>query len=220
MTSPLKLYPAESLLEAFCNCITDTIYPLSAKAVAKGSELFGAAILRKSDLSVIIAGTNLPQREEGGCPIWHGEIWTIKQFFELPREQRPGAKDCLFLAIHEPCNLCLGAIAWAGFDNFIHVWTYEETDTMFSIAEDLDTFTELHHSKHGEFAQQASKDGMKEQVRPEYKRRNKYFCALSFAELVAAVKDPAGRDRWEAKVEEVKRSYGSLSKKYREHFDI
>ena len=65
MTSPLSLYPATTLLDSYCNCILKDIYPASAKAVAEGSKLFGAAVLLKSDLSVVIADNN----QESGSPI-------------------------------------------------------------------------------------------------------------------------------------------------------
>ena len=53
--------------------------------VAGGNKLFGAAILRKSDLSVVIAETN----NETENPLWHGEMHAIKRFYELPADQRP-----------------------------------------------------------------------------------------------------------------------------------
>lgn len=220
MTDPLSLHPAPALLKAFCNCITYDIHPVSAKSVAEGSKLFGAAILRKSDLSVVIADTNQEGAKVGGSPIWHGETWTIKQFFEFPRDTRPAVKDCLFLTTHEPCSLCLSAITWAGFDSFTYMFTYEDTDQLFDIRGDLDVFEHVFHLKESEKAQVASVDGTKKQVRPEYNLRNKYFVALSFSELVAAVEDPEERRQWAQKVEDVKRSYGSLSPEYRKNMGI
>ncbi|KAJ9654247.1 hypothetical protein H2198_006707 [Neophaeococcomyces mojaviensis] len=220
MTDPLTLHSAASLLTAFCDCITHDIHPVSAKSVAEGSKLFGAAIFRKSDLSLIIADTNQEGEEVGGSPIWHGETWTIKRFFEMPRDTRPDVKECLFLTTHEPCSLCLSAITWAGFDNFTYMFTYEDTDKLFDIRGDLDVFEHVFHLNGGETAQQASSDGSKKQVRPEYKLRNKYFVALSFAELVAAVEDSGKREDWARRVEKVKRTYGSLSPEYRKNTDI
>lgn len=40
------------------------------EAVKKGNKVFGAAILRLSDLSLVVAGTNT----EIECPLWHGEV--------------------------------------------------------------------------------------------------------------------------------------------------
>jgi tRNA(Arg) A34 adenosine deaminase TadA len=185
--------------------------------VAEGSKLFGAAILRKSDLGVVHADTNQEGDKVGGSLLWHGETWCIKQFFEIPRDRRPDVKDCLFLTTHEPCSLCLSAITWGGFDNFCYMFTYEDTDKLFDINGDLDIFAHVFHLKEDERAQQASKDGTQKQVRPEYKLQNKYFVALSFAELGAAIDDPAEKDKWASEVEEVKRSYGKLSKEYRKN---
>lgn len=176
--------------------------------------MFGAAILRKSDLSVVHADTNQAGEKVGGSPLWHGETWCIKQFFEIPREHRPDTKECLFLTTHEPCSLCLSAITWAGFDNFTYMFTYEDTEKLFG-GKDLEVFEHVFYRMEGEKAQQASSDGTQRQVRPEYKLRNKYFIALSFAELVAAVDDPTERNQWTDKVAEAKRSYGMLSKEYR-----
>jgi len=36
----------------------------------------------------------------------HGEIQTIQQFYKLPRDERPDAKDTVFFCTHEPCSLC------------------------------------------------------------------------------------------------------------------
>ena len=177
--------------------------------------MFGAAILRKSDLSVVHADTNQEGEKVGGSPIWHGETWCIKQFFDIPRDKRPDVKECLFLTTHEPCSLCLSAITWAGFDNFTYCFTYEDTDKLFDVNGDLDIFAHVFHLNRDERPQQASKDGTQKQVRPEYKLQNKYFVALSFAELVAAIDDPAEKDRWAEKVEKTKYNYGMLIKEYR-----
>ena len=39
--------------------------------------------------------------------LYHGEVHTIKRFYEIPSQQRPPPKDCIFLTTHEPCSLCL-----------------------------------------------------------------------------------------------------------------
>ena len=52
----------------------DEIVPLTRQGVERGNKLFGAAILRKSDLSLVLAATN----HETENPLWHGEVQTIK----------------------------------------------------------------------------------------------------------------------------------------------
>ena len=42
-----------------------------------GNKVFGGAILRKSDLSLINASTN----RENDCPLWHGETTAIRDFY-------------------------------------------------------------------------------------------------------------------------------------------
>lgn len=42
----------------------------SREAVKKGNKVFGAAILKLSDLSLVAVGTNT----EIECPLWHGEV--------------------------------------------------------------------------------------------------------------------------------------------------
>lgn len=115
-----------ALLNSFLDCIENKIVPLTAAGVASGSKVFGAAILKKDDLSVVIAATN----NEKECPLWHGEVsftlgeagaWidlfaqvhTIKQFYEKPASERPSSKDCVFLTTHEPCSLCLRLVIHA-----------------------------------------------------------------------------------------------------------
>jgi tRNA(Arg) A34 adenosine deaminase TadA len=86
------------LLNRLLDVIEREIAPKTRIGVTHGNKLFGAAILRKSDLSIVIAETN----NETENPLWHGEIHAIKRFYELPQSQRPDPKDCLFLATHEP----------------------------------------------------------------------------------------------------------------------
>jgi tRNA(Arg) A34 adenosine deaminase TadA len=90
----------------------------SARARPAGNRLFGGAIVRKADLSLVIADTNMAAEN----PVWHGEVHALKRFFELPVDTRPDLKDCWFIATHEPCSLCLSAITWAGLENFSYLF--------------------------------------------------------------------------------------------------
>ena len=67
------------LISRLLDVIENDIVPVTTRGVASGNKLFGAAILRKSDLSVVIAETN----NEIDNPLWHGEMHAIKRFFEL-----------------------------------------------------------------------------------------------------------------------------------------
>jgi tRNA(Arg) A34 adenosine deaminase TadA len=122
-----------ALIDRLLDVIEKDIVPMTEKGVARGNKLFGAAILRKGDRSLVLAETN----NEIENPLWHGEVHALKRFYELPKEKRPATKDCIFLATHEPCSLCLSAITWTGFDNFYYLFSHEDSRDSFAIPHDL-----------------------------------------------------------------------------------
>jgi len=119
------------LIPRFLDVIEKDILPKTRKGVEQGHKVFGAAIMKREDLSLVIAGTN----HEKECPLWHGEVYTIKKFFELP--ERPDPRDCIFLSTHEPCSMCLSALAWSGFPLVYFLFSYDETRDDFEIPDDL-----------------------------------------------------------------------------------
>ncbi|MEX1173121.1 MAG: nucleoside deaminase [Chloroflexota bacterium] len=141
--------------------------------VAAGNKLFGAAILRKSDLSVVVAETN----NETENPLWHGEMHAIKRFYELPADQRPATADCLFLATHEPCSLCLSGITWSGFDNFTYLFSYEDTRDSFGIPHDIAILREV-------FAVPDPATGTVSPDRPLYNRVNAFWESRSITDMI------------------------------------
>ena len=50
---------SEKALEKFLNVFVKEILPLTEKGVKKGNKIFGAAILKKEDFSLVIAGSNI-----------------------------------------------------------------------------------------------------------------------------------------------------------------
>lgn len=119
--------------------IEQDILPKTEAGVAAGNKVFGAAILRKTDLSLVIADTN----NEIENPLWHGEIHTLKRFYEMPASGRPDMRDCIFLSTHEPCSLCLSAITWTGFDNFWFFFSHADSRDSFAIPHDLKILKEV-----------------------------------------------------------------------------
>lgn len=128
-----------SFLNRLFDVIEHDVAPKTAQGVAHGNKLFGAAILRKDDLSVVIAETN----NELENPLWHGEMHALKRFYELPKADRPDTRDCYFVSTHEPCSLCLSAITWSGFDNFYYLFSHEDSRDSFAIPHDLKILKEV-----------------------------------------------------------------------------
>ena len=143
-------HPDRLLATRFLDVIEHDIVTLTRAGVARGDKVFGGAILRKSDLSLVVAGTN----RETENPLWHGEVATLNAFYELPARGRPAPVDCLFLSTHEPCSLCLSAITWAGFDNFHYLFGYEDTRDAFNIPHDLKILIEVFRIENGDYARE------------------------------------------------------------------
>ncbi|GMK54738.1 hypothetical protein CspeluHIS016_0113240 [Cutaneotrichosporon spelunceum] len=192
-----------SLLDALLRTTTDSIVPLTADGVRKGCKVFGAAILRKSDLGLVIAATN----HETASPLLHGEINCIQQFYELV--DRPDSKDCVFFATHEPCSLCLSGITWSGFDNFYYLFTYEDTRDAFAIPHDIKILEEVFKVRtEGETEEQYAK-------RPLYNRENAFFKSKSVAQLVDELPE-AERETAKQRIAQVKAAYSRLSEVYQQ----
>ena len=143
---------SEIALEKFLNIFIKEILPLTEKGVDKGNKIFGAAILKKDDFSLVVAGSN----NEVDNPMWHGETHTLKRFYEINKNSRPNEKDCIFLSSHEPCRLCLSAITFAGFDNFYYLFPYEMTNDEFSIPHDLKILKEVFKVDNGDYNKENS----------------------------------------------------------------
>lgn len=145
----------------------------------------------------------------------HGEINCIQQFFSSPETAtapRPATKDCVFVATHEPCSLCLSGITWSGFDNFYYLFTYEDSRDLFSIPYDIQILQEVFRVPAVDDAQETA-DRLER--RPLYNRRNKFFTAKSFADLVDEISGgEENKHTWRVEIERVKRLYDGLSETY------
>ena len=58
------------LADRIMTVINDDVVPLTKVGVSKGDKVFGAAIMLKADLSVVVVGTN----EESVNVLHHGEV--------------------------------------------------------------------------------------------------------------------------------------------------
>jgi len=185
----------------FIKTILTDIIPFSKVAISKGNKIFGAAILKKNDYSLVCVGTN----NEIKNPLWHGEISALNKFYEIPLNKRPKVKDCVFLSTHEPCSLCLSAITWSGFDNFYYLFPYDETKNKFNIPHDLKILTDVFNIKNG-----------------DYNRNNNYWKSYSIIENINLMKKPE-REILNKEVEKITRIYNNFSilyHKYKENNNI
>ncbi|KAK8845319.1 hypothetical protein IAR55_006032 [Kwoniella newhampshirensis] len=196
-------WSSTQLLDAFLSTTSDQIIPLTAQGVAAGCKVFGAAILRKSDLGVVVVATN----HETSSPLLHGEINCIQQFYALPSDQRPPPGDCIFFATHEPCSLCLSGITWSGFDNHYFLFTYEDTRDTFNIPHDIKILEEVFKVP---TPSESPQDYAK---RPLYNKSNSFWTARSVAELVDDLHGEEKEDM-EKRVKNIREEYNGLSGVY------
>jgi tRNA(Arg) A34 adenosine deaminase TadA len=190
------------LIERLLDVIEKDIAPVTAGGVQRGNKLFGAAILRKSDLSVVVAETN----NEIENPLWHGEMHAIKRFFELPEDQRPAVRDCVFLATHEPCSLCLSGITWSGFDNFYYLFSHADSRDSFAIPYDIQILKAV-------YAVPEPETGSVSPARDLYNRRNEFWTSHSLQEMIAGL-DRGHKELLLARVDDLTALYGDLSATY------
>lgn len=181
-----------ALINRLFDVVENDIVPKTAEGVAHGNKLFGAAILRKSDLSLALAETN----NEIENPLWHGEVHCLKRFYEMPKADRPDTRDCIFLSTHEPCSLCLSAITWAGFDNFYYLFSHEDSRDSFAIPHDLKILKEVFTLDPG-----------------GYNAENAYWKSYSLRRLVRELPE-AEREKLEARIDRIAKRYDELSGAY------
>ena len=187
----------EKTLEKILNVFLNEVLPLTEKGVAKGSKIFGAAIIKKDDSSIVIAETN----NEIENPLWHGEIHALKKFYELDSNTRPNEKDCMFLSSHEPCSMCLSAITFSGFDNFYYLFSYSDTNNKFNIPHDLNILKEVFKINDG-----------------KYNKENSYWKSQNINLLIEKL-PTSKKEKKLSQLNEIKKKYQKLSNQYQENKD-
>ena len=183
---------SEILLDKFIDVFKNNILPLTIKGVDNGNKIFGAAIINKDNYSLVTAGSN----NETENPIWHGEIYTLKKFYELDNKMRPKEKNCIFLSSHEPCSLCLSAITFSGFDNFYYLFPYQSTSEEFSIPHDLNILKEVFNINDG-----------------SYIKNNSYWKSYSINNLINKLEETK-KKKFKNLFNNIKKNYFDLSNKY------
>ena len=188
---------SELLLNRFLRAFKDEILPLTFEGVNSGNKIFGAAIINKNDHSLVVAGTN----NETKNPLWHGEIHTLKKFYELDKKKRPDEKNCIFLSSHEPCSLCLSAITFAGFNNFYYLFPYESTSEEFKIPHDLNILKEVFKINDG-----------------DYNKENYYWKSQNINLLIENL-STSKKEMILNQLDEIKKKYLILSNQYQKNKD-
>ena len=182
----------EILLDKFLDVFNNDILPLTYKGVNSGNKIFGAAIIRKDNYSLVVAGSN----NETENPLWHGETYTLKKFYEINKKKRPEEKNCIFLTSHEPCSLCLSAITFSGFDNFYYLFPYQSTSEEFSIPHDLNILKEVFNINNG-----------------SYIKNNSYWKSYSINNLINKLEETK-KKKFKNLFNNIKKNYFDLSNKY------
>ena len=182
----------EILLDKFLDVFNNDILPLTYKGVNSGNKIFGAAIIRKDNYSLVVAGSN----NETENPLWHGETYTLKKFYEINKKKRPEEKNCIFLTSHEPCSLCLSAITFSGFDNFYYLFPYQSTSEEFSIPHDLNILKEVFNINDG-----------------SYIKNNSYWKSYNINSLINKLENSKKKKLTDS-FNNIKKRYFDLSNKY------
>jgi len=181
------------ILDRIIDVFLNDLLPKTKISVSKGNKIFGGFILNKDELDCLCIGTN----NEIENPIYHGEISTIVNFFNI---KNLNPKNYYFISSHEPCSLCLSAITWSGFDNFYYLFPYEETNSSFNIPHDLKILNQVFSIQNG-----------------QYNKSNKYWNSFSILDEISKLKNDKEKTEILLKLDKIKEIYSKLSHNYQEN---
>ena len=94
--------------------------------------------------------------------------------------------------------MCLSAITWAGFDNFIYLFSYQESRDLFAIPHDLKILNQVFNVQDG-----------------NYKKSNQYWTSYSIDEILNSG-DFKNLKNLKQRITNIKRSYDELSELYQQ----
>ena len=176
----------DAFFHGLLDIVEQDIVPQTLRGVKMGAKVFGAAIARRDDAGLVVASTN----HEASSPLWHGEVYAIKEFYELQNHPRPN--DCLMLATHQPCCMCASAIAWAGIPEVWYLFGYEQTGADFNIPHDQKMIRDIFGTT---------------EPNPD----NSYYKMRSLMGLLPQLTDP---ERARMRYESIRKRYAELSNIY------
>lgn len=192
-----------AMLWSLLRVVEDDIVPATRVGVASGSPLFGAAILSRSNLDVLTVATNNGRLS----PLLHGELSCIQKFytstFPDPACRPDPRNDTVFVSSHEPCSLCLSALAWAGFAEFYYLFKYEETRDLFGFPDDIGILQDVFRVRGNDTDEQL-------QQRELYNAENKRFKGRSMEDMVQEEANETERNSLAEKMKSVKGLYTEL----------
>lgn len=178
------------IISKLLDIIENNIIPLTQLGVSKGNKIFGGAIL-KNNGDLIICGTN----NETECPLYHGEVSAIKNFYDAKLNLTFDTKNCIFLSTHEPCSMCLSAITWCGFTKIYYFFDYYATTNNFNIPHDVNILQQIFNTNH-------------------YSKSNQYWDSYHIIDIIQNMKNQKIKKQLLQRVTAIIQKYDKLSIKY------
>ena len=128
--------------------IEKKIFPFTKRKMkSKKGNIFGAALVKAHDngeLEIITIESNSILKNNN--PLMHGEVTCLFKSFK--KLNNMNLKDYILISSHEPCPMCISAIAWAGIKKVIYLFSYEDTANFFGFNEDKEFCLDIFGTEH------------------------------------------------------------------------